>query len=79
MMTSESVSGEMRHPLHLDDQLSSGVTLFPIPDRIWDFAQRVGTVDDRSDLSCLDEIFQNNQALELRHRNKSAQVLAQEW
>ncbi len=41
---------------------ASAVCLFEIADRLSRFAERVGPVDDRSDLSGFDQLFENDGA-----------------
>src|SRR2546429_407925 len=47
-------------------------------DRLTGLAQRVGSVDDRCDLSALDQLRQNNQVLLLRRHDEGRQALAHE-
>ena len=48
---------------HSDDDFSSGVSLFQIPDGLRDLAQRVRRVDDRCDLPGFDELLEDDQLL----------------
>src|SRR6266849_1593534 len=43
------------------DNFPSSVSFFKIPDRLRDLSQRVTPVDDRCDLSCFDQLFQDSQ------------------
>src|SRR5215217_1429370 len=44
---------------HGDDDLSSGVSFFQVPDGIGDLGERVGPVDDRCDLPRFDEVLED--------------------
>jgi len=61
-----------------DDDLSSGVPLFQIPDGFGGLAQRVRLIDDRRDLAVLDELLEHDQVLAVLLRDERAQLLAHE-
>jgi len=44
---------------HGDEDFSSGVSSFQIPDGFGDLGERVGTVNDRCDLPGFDEFFED--------------------
>src|ERR671910_983001 len=48
---------------HADDDLTSSVSLFQIPDGLGDLAQRVGPVDDGCDLAGFNELFEHDHVL----------------
>ena len=61
-----------------DEDFSSSMSLFQIPDGLRGLAQRVGPVDDRRDLAGLDELLEDEQVLLVLRRNERAQLLAHE-
>ncbi len=63
---------------HGDDDFASGVSLCCITHSLRGLAQRVRSVDDRSDLPGFNKLLQKNQVLILRHRHKHASLLAHE-
>lgn len=46
------------HGRHRDDDFSSGVFVYTMPDRCSRLAQRVGLIDDRDDLARFKELFE---------------------
>jgi hypothetical protein len=61
-----------------DDDLSSDVSLFEVPDRLRDLTQRVGGTDDRRDLPGFNEFPENNQVFFAPRLKQRAQSLAHE-
>src|SRR5262249_25707752 len=61
-----------------DDDFSASVSPFDIGEGRRGLAQRVGLVDDRSELPGLDELLQHDQVSVIRHRKIPAQTLAHE-
>jgi hypothetical protein len=65
-------------PGHADDDLSSSVSLFEIPDGLGNLGERVGPVDDRCDLPGFDELGEDDQVLVVLRGHERAQLLAHE-
>jgi hypothetical protein len=63
---------------HGDDDFSSGVSLFQIPDRLGDLGERVGPVDDRCDLPGFDELLEDDHVLVVLRGDERPQLLAHE-
>src|SRR5215208_1000188 len=63
---------------HGDDDFSSSVSFFQIPDGLGDLAQRVSPVDDRCNLAGFDELLEDEQILVVPLVNECAQLLAHE-
>ena len=63
---------------HGDNDLPASVALREIPERLGDLGQRVGFIDDRRDLSGLEEFVHEEQVLVVWLRNKRSQALAHE-
>ena len=61
---------------HGDDDLPLGVSFLQIPDGLRYLNQPVATVNDRCDLSRLNEVVQDNQVLLIRRRNERDHPLA---
>jgi hypothetical protein len=61
-----------------DDDFPSSVSGLDIADSLRCLAQRVCAVDDRSDLSGLDELFENNQVVVVQLRKERTEPLAHE-
>src|SRR5215208_5301744 len=63
---------------HGDDDFSSSVSFFQIPDGLGDLAQRVSPVDDWCDLTGFDELLEDEHVLVVLLVNECAQLLAHE-
>jgi hypothetical protein len=64
------------YSLHVDDNLSSRVSLLQIADRLRNVAQSVTPVDDRCDLASLHQLAHEGQILVAQPRQKHVKVLA---
>jgi hypothetical protein len=64
------------YSLHVDDNLSSRVSLLQIADRLRNVAQSVTPVDDRCDLASLHQLAHEGQILFAQPRQKHVKVLA---
>src|SRR5215204_3832317 len=64
---------------HGDDDFSSSVSFFQIPDGLGDLGERVRPVDDRCYLSGFDELLEDEHVLVVLLVNECASLLAHEW
>ena len=64
---------------HGDDDLSSSVSFFQIPDGFGDLAQWVGPVDDRCDLPRFYELLEDEHVLVVLIIDERNKLLAHEW
>jgi energy-coupling factor transporter ATP-binding protein EcfA2 len=71
-------AGAVRTPSHGKDDLRARVLHFEVPDGLGSLAQRVGPVDDRGDLSGLDEFSQRCEVLPARSRRQLDQPMPDE-
>jgi len=65
-----------RRRSHGDDDVSSGVTLFEIPDRRWDLVRQIHPVDHRRDLARLHEVREELQVISASFRDAGAEPLS---
>ena len=73
------LAGRLLDPrLDGDDDLSSGVSFSEIPKSLGSLAQPIGPIDDRPDLSGLDELLQDNQILPGMPREEDAHLMVHE-
>src|SRR5215210_3279492 len=78
LLLRDSVNRPFGFASHGDDDFSSRVPFYQIPDGLGDLAQRVGSVDDRCDLPGFDELLEDDQILVVLLVDERAQLLAHE-
>src|SRR5215208_6488970 len=78
LLQGTSVNRPFEFASHSDDDFSSGVSLFKIPDCLGDLGERVRPVDNRGDLPGFDELLENDQILVVLLVDERAQLLSHE-